>query len=439
MPRIRSRKTSSGALPYPASKPKPTTKKLTTTKPTTKKPNGKATAAAAAAVTAARKHANFINAMLESEFLELESPLPSTALGDLSNPILRVFKATNFVNVKDYSVMEPSVRLASHLLKHPSLRPMLRTILKHGNMIPLREKESSGNFLYRYPDDSAAAVTGDDVALIDTALDDLAEFVTFEAMGKHGPADARTAIIVKRKAKRVHTTETLPGHHSRVEYSLALLRRLEEASKPPSSKQDKPFLLVWRFSLAVQLAHEVCHALINAKDGRLKAFHAEPFFHGALTAEVGFAMEETLFGGSPALLWQEEQPDDEQATRVHHISKSKLSDLVGVYVLWSWPCTSIIRDYQAQNCALHMRKADMAALKPKDVAWRISLEDLSRFFDTAFWAQENPDTIFDRSVGFAFISNDKGERSPAEVSKQELRSYATRAFKISKRKAIVMK
>lgn len=430
MPCIRGRKISNGALPYTTSKPKPTTKK----------PNRKATTAAAAAVAAAaRKHDNLINAMWKSEFVEPESPLSPTTLGDLSNPILPIFRSTNFVNVKDYSVIEPSVRLASHLLQHPSLRPMLRTMLKHGKMIPLREKESSGNSLYRYPDDSADAMTDDDVALIDQALDDLAGFVTFEASEKHGPADARTEIIIKRRSKRDHRTETLPGHRSRVEYSLTLLKRLEKASKPSPSKQDKPLLLAWRFTLAVQLAHEVCHVLTNAKDGRLKAFHAEPFFHNALTAEVGFVMEETLFGGSPALLWPEERPDEEQATRVHHKSAGKLSDLVGVFVLWPWPCTSIIREYQAQNCALHVRKADMAALKPKDVAWRVAISDLARFFNTAFWAQENPDTIFDRSVGFAFTSDAEGQRSPAEFSKQELRDYALSAFKISKRKAIVEK
>jgi hypothetical protein len=282
-------------------------------------------------------------------------------------------------------------------------------------------------------------MTVDDVAMIDRALDELSGFVTFEAMAEHGPADARTEIIIKRRSKRDHRTETLPGHRSRVEYSRTLLRRLEKASKPSSSKQDKPLLLVWRFTLAVQLAHEVCHALVNAKDGRLKAFHAEPFFPDALTAEVGFAMEETLFGGSPALLWAGEQPDDEQATRVHHKSAGKLSDLVGVFVLWPWPCTSIVREYQAQNCALHMRKADMAALKPKDVAWRVAIGDLARFFDTAFWAQENPDTVFDRSVGFAFTSDAKGQRSPAEFNRQELRDYELTAFKISKRKAIVEK
>ena len=430
MPCIRSRKISSGALPYSTSKPKPTPKK-----PAPKKPNGKATTAAETA--AARKHDNLINAMLKSEFVEPESPLPPSALGDLSNPILPVFRDTNFVNVKDYSVIEPSVRLASHLLKHPSLRPMLRTILKHGKMIPVGEKSSSGKPLYQYPDDSADEMTDDDIALIDKALDDLAGFVTFQAKGKHTPANAMTEALVKRAPKQDHRTETLPGHRSRIEYSLALLRRLEKASKPPPSKQDKPLLLVWRFTLAVQLAHEVCHALTNAKDGRVKAFAVEPFFAGALTAEAGFTMEDALFGGSTSLLWADEQPKDEFATRVHYKSKGKLSDLVGVFVLWPWPCTSIVREYHAQQSALHMRKADRAVLAPKDIAWRVAVSDLARFFDTPFWAQENPPTIFDRSVGFAFSSDNRGERSAAEISKQELGDYDLSAFKVSKRKAIV--
>jgi hypothetical protein len=275
--------------------------------------------------------------------------------------------------------------------------------------------------------------------LIDASLDELAGFVTFRAKLKQSAGNAVTVPLTKRHPKRDHRTPTLPGHRSNVEYSLAQLRLLTKASKGPVAKRDIPLLLVWRFTLAVSLAHEVCHALVLAKDGHSRQFDTEPFFHGALTAEVGFAMEEKLFGGSPSLLWADEQPNAAGATQVYYKSKGKLSDLVGVYVLWPWPCTSIVRDYQAHNCGLYMRKADMEALASKQVAWRIPLENLARFFETVFWSRDDPTTVFDRSVGFGISCDDVGERTAAEVSKEELGQYATSAFKISRHKAIIKK
>jgi hypothetical protein len=435
MPCTRNRKTpntdTDRALPYSINKPNPTKQSKTTT---TKKPKAKSTAKPSPIF---RKQQIIINAMLQSEFVASEDPLPSSALGDLSNDILPIFRAANFPDVKDYEVIKPSVRLASHFLQHASLHHMLRTILKHGKMTPVGEDDSEGKPMYAYPRNTRK-LNDNDVSLIGKSLDELAKFVTFRENAKHTPANAST-VALDKPTKVKYKTKTLRGHRSRIEYSAALLETLTKATKASAKKQDVPLLLAWRFMFAVQLAHEVCHALMYAKDGHKEEFDTEPFFPKATTAEVGFTMEETLFGGSPSLLWAEEKPTRKGAVKAYHKSKGKLSDLVGLSVVWPWPCTSIVREYQAKDCGLWMRKADMEALESKDVAWRVPLTDLAEFFNMSFWAQENPPTHLERSVGFAFSCDANGVKSAAEVNKRELRRYVPKGYTISEHKALVEK
>jgi len=446
MPCIRNRKTSDRTPPYPSSKPKTKEPKTKEPKPkqpkSTKKPKGKPTKTTSPI---SEEQQDIINHMLQSEFVAHEDPLPQSALGDLSNDILPVFRAANFPDVEDYEVIEPSVRLASHLLQHQSLQHMLRTILKHGKMIPLGEDDVENKPMYAYPHNTRK-ITNDDVSLITNSLNELAAFVTFRETDEHTRGNASTHPLTKSTRVK-HKTKVLQGHRSRIKYSADLLETLTQAIiKTPAKKKNKrkqediPLLLTWRFIFAVQLAHEVCHALVYAKDGHNPEFDTEPFFAKATTAEVGFAMEEILFGGSPSVFWADEKPSKKEAFRRYQLnSKGKLSDLVGLSVVWPWPCTSIVREYQAQDCGLWMRKADMDALEPKDVAWRVPLTDLAEFFDTQFWAQDDPDTHLDHSVGFAFACDESGAKTPAEVNKEERRRFVPKGYTINKHKAIIKK
>ena len=81
----------------------------------------------------------------------------------------------------------------------------------------------------------------------------------------------------------------------------------------------------------------------------------------------------------------------------------------------------------------------MAALEPKDIAWRVPLTEMVRFFDTAFWAQANPPTQLERTVGFAFSSDENGDKAPATVSTRALSLYTPGGYRVSKHKAIVRK
>lgn len=109
--------------------------------------------------------------LMRSEFARVEAAPSPSALGDLTNPILPIFRPTNFPDIEKYDKIAPSIRLASLLLQHASIRPMLRTILTHGPLIPLGEVDDddpdSPKELCAYPP-NLKPVTRRDVKLIET-------------------------------------------------------------------------------------------------------------------------------------------------------------------------------------------------------------------------------------------------------------------------------
>jgi hypothetical protein len=381
-----------------------------------------------------------IEDIYKSGFVKTELPLPPNALGNLTNEILPIFRHANFLEItsKVYNkVVVPSARLASLLLHHPSLHTMFRTILAHGPLIPLGEDDNAGDPLYRYPA-NFAPITAGDIALIHVSLRELAEFVTFRSSAKlqtycgrtnSTEADTRTTL----DAQTMH----LQGRGSTIFYCPKLLSMLTHATRTFPATQDVPLLLAWRFHFAVLLAHEACHALVFAKDGFMDELDTEPFMPNAVTAEIGFTMEETLFGGHFAFLWETNQLSDAEAQQKHLKAPGTVSDFVGLPVVWDWPCTWIAKDYLKDNCAMWIRQADRAVLSNIDYAFRVPLADLARFFQREFWAAGNPNVRLARKVGFAFRSDKNGVKAPHLLGLATFKNRFPEGYELSEQKAII--
>lgn len=447
-PTTKSASRSQRAVPYPLEKPQVRAKattgakapKVKFPKTTTKATKPKATATATP-TKAQQTRAN--NHLLASEFVTMEAPLPASALGDLSNDILPLFSKANFpdLSAKIYDeVIAPAARLASRLLLHPSLHTMLRTIVAHEPVIAIGENDTNGKPLHRYPANSRP-ITDNDIALIKTHLTELAQFVNFEssidadlpwAAGHTDPIQAKD-----ESPTEIVSTTHLDGLRSRVKYCPKLLALLTKYTTSLRRTKDYPILLAWRFHFAVQLAHEACHALVFAKDGRRPAFDVEPFFPGKKVAETGFSVEEALFGGVVSFEWDRQKPNARGVFRKHFKAEGKVSMFVGIPVVWDWPATWLVNEYLASGCALWMRQADKARLAKQDVAWRVPLADLARFFSDEFWVQENPVVRLERKVGFAFTSGDAGERFAHIIPKKNLERCVPEGYELSKHKAIV--
>jgi hypothetical protein len=391
---------------------------------------------------------NATNFILESEFVAIEAALPPKALGDLKNDVLPIFKYANFpeVSPKVYEdAILPSARLASLLLLHPSLHHMFRTILDHEDLIEIPgETDSAGKQFFSYPA-NLRPITAADIELIHVSLHELGDFVKFEQDPNLSvPTTAHTKMDTegpRRPGEPI--TPHLSGRSSTINYCPKLLGKLTRATANLRKTKDVPLLLAWRFFFAVQLAHETCHALTFAKDGHLKhgdldALDTDPFFPGALISEVGFTMEVALFGGHPAFLWETELPNASGACKVHKKSARVASNFVGVPVVWPWPCTWLVKDYAFHTLSgMDLRAADRAVLAEVDYAWRTPIAGLARFLKTAFWEDAEPMMRLERSVGFAFTSNNQGEREPYVPEEDALKSAVPRGYEVSKHNAIV--
>ncbi|KAM0716065.1 hypothetical protein Q7P37_008579 [Cladosporium fusiforme] len=387
---------------------------------------------------------------MRSEFGRIEKAPPASALGDLSNAILPIFRAENFPDVRDYDAIAPSTRLASKLLKHHSIQPMLRTILTHGPLISTGEVDNddpkSPKELFEYPPDTTR-VNRRDTRLIDASLDELADFVEFRADPAF-PLGTAATVAVSGCNKN---TRWLRGVRSVTTYSAAIQDiLLNEANRIQQNRRrqpDMPLLLAYRFSFAVELAHEVCHALAFARDGRSRDIETDPFLPDHPVAELGFAMEQTLFGGHFNMLWDEPETPTEQSQqqaaaeadefKFHRKNARAASDLVGLPVLWSWPCTWIYKDYVHNKCGIWIREADRVLLPPKDIAWRVPVADLARFFSMEFWEHGVPEVRLERKVGFAFSCNEQGEKKPAYFTARQVEVHVPEGYEVSGDRAIV--
>lgn len=376
-----------------------------------------------------------IHNILAGEFAAIEKPLSPSALGDLSSPIHPIFRAANFPDVKDYSVIAPSARLASLFLRDASVQPILRTILFHGPLIPLGENDNDGKPLYQYPADPRP-VSPKDIRMIDATLDEFAEFVSFTFAKARFRGSAFTDAVPNTRPGSTQSKH-LPGICSETKLSRASLDALVKATKQFARTLDTPLLVTLRFNLAVELMHEACHALNIAKDGHLASNDTEPFFPGAMTAEIGFAVEEALFGGHYTMLWDGDAAQDPGALLKHLKAPGKVSDLVGLPVVWNWPCTWTWRDYRNINGALWVQSAQWANMPQKDIAWRVPVAELAKYFTMAFWSQVSPSLRLPRDVGFAFKCDQKGQKRPATMTAANLRQYAPVGYHLDKYRTII--
>lgn len=382
----------------------------------------------ASAATAARDN------LLNSEFARHEPPLSPSTLGDLSNRILPLFKKTNFPRLtpEEYKVIQPSLRLASQLLKHSSLQPLLRTIVFHGPLQPLDMVDpDDGKSLFEYPIDSNP-ITPTDTANNIAALGELRHFVKFsmKLVNFNGNAAATKPLNGKKPPKNTRTKiKHLHAIRSSVKIPSDVLKHLVEATDNFPSTQDVPALLGRRFHLAVDLVHEVCHALGYATDGHLKEYDTEPLMPGARIGEIGFTTEQTLLSGHFEVLWHKDKN-----AKMHEKSEGELSDFIGLPVLFDWPSSCTVKDYAHHNLCMSVRQGVQDSLPEKEVAWRVPMSDLARFFKTEFWEQEPASLALERKVGFAFTSDRKGAVRKFCDADEDV---VPKGYKVSKHSAIV--
>lgn len=347
----------------------------------------------------------------------------SKGFTDDNAPIHAVFAKRNWMSslTEDgYDALKPSMRLASRFLTSRQIRPMFHTMLSHGPLQSLGEKDTDGLMKVTYPDDDCRTdriIDPAAIQLIEAALDELATCIEFKTHedGCHTQAGP--------EGLRPSTARFPQGAASTVYLRSSLIERLADPHEAFFTAQDHPLLIAKWFEFATQLVHEVCHAFQNHVAGDLET---EPFFgHDALLAETGFEAENRLLGGQFSIMWNTNEVGH-YSWQIHKLPSGQLSELTGIPVLWRWPCRGTWQEYMNYNSGIWERERYIREAPKTDIAWRVMIEHMQPYFTSAFWTaagqSERLDFLFlPKKVGYPFRFDANDVSMPATISADDLR------------------
>lgn len=205
------------------------------------------------------------------------------------------------------------------------------------------------------------------------------------------------------------------GYRSTTKLPMYLYDNLQRAM----DTQDVLLLMHSGFELAITIVHELAHAARNCLSGK---HDMEPFFGHNPIAELGFELESLIFDGHSWMMYSDGPGP--------YTFEGKKSGLQGVLVLSEYPNQGVVNDYKdfgEDGEGVSKRDDDDGgtALKPLDVAWRVPLKFLEKFFDPAWWNgnfRAVGATHPERTVGYCFRTDEKGARIPV------IRSTAERKY-----------
>lgn len=288
-----------------------------------------------------------------------------TGLGDLdarSASINPIFSRSNFVSeTLVWPVLEPSLRLASRFLQSVQQRTMIAVMWRARRAkrtIP-GEKDNKGSQLERYPNAAIRRAMQDDsdasTLEIDAIMDELSQCIRLDEAKIATEAKARDGTNTQVRAEPLTSQgfTHLDGNGGTIYYDTDMYLDLLKATRTPLKSSDVPNLLILRFQFAITLVHEVMHALQDAIYGELDT---DPFHGGDQLAETGFKAECTLFDGQFDVLSSARSPRGRTMVRTSMLSEDIPSELVGIPLVWRWPCRTTMMRYTHYNLGISARK-----------------------------------------------------------------------------------
>lgn len=364
-----------------------------------------------ATLPAKRKAANNV---WKSLFMKTEI-VPTAGFGGtpLDNTIHPLFAESQFEGVDDYEVLRMPARLATNLLESEALPSMFWTMLNHRELydecyfkadrylheLPERDHGGEKQYAYRSPVDSEwYGFEAHGKLHISAALVNLVPFVHFRISDTPAEGAVTNGLVGEEVSYEEHggRADLRPypmGVKTETNISRNTYSRLRDATNDyDDDNGDLAYLLQLQFEFAVMLMHEICHCLLWATEGELGY---EPFFPASddadppdfegvartkPTAELGFEAETRLFGGYPAMLF-----DDCHVVRLAPISSTAATEeskLQGVPVCWKWPHGALLSKYRSEGDYIGVRTKQLPSM---ELAWRVPIEYFAKLFTNEFW------------------------------------------------------
>ena len=344
---------------------------------------------------------------MEHEYMALDE----LRIGLLRNQVHALFSESLRTAVPDYSVVEQSAKLASHFVECGVLDRLFLAIWdngKHGR--GWRSRTNPNKVGYEYPPedlDETVPITPADRIRVRKLLKTLSDNIYYRVDDK-ADAHAITHSLINDK---VPDKSFSKGERSRVKISVNIYNALRTAQ----CGKDAALLLRLQFEFAVVLVHEIGHALDNLCHGQLTWHH---FFGENAICETGFEIENRLFGGHLTMVY-EGWEDPKKYNRYHH--GGQRSSMSGVLVLWEYPYQGVVAAYG--NHGLLQERGELKAIRRFDVAWRVPITFLQRFFEESFWASEfpaNKNALRPKcSTGYCFRVDRYGASIPVTINREK--------------------
>lgn len=321
-------------------------------------------------------YASFVE---RSEFMKVEQ-ITNLHPASLDNPILPVFKQANFPEA-DYNMLRQILRLASLCLKAGIQQEdsiLVKIVNDSGQLVPLHEPfGDQDDEQYAFPQLPKGSAVEQEARRRRTfqELDRAATYVTFL------PSD---------DVKNGGCTEYKAPPNSTVRYSR---KQYDQIVNLTIYGSDPALLTVLRWEFAFTFAHELMHVLTNAQDYNGLEVYNEIYYSPdkaeAAIAEVGFEFEARLLGGwkLEKLYAQDVKKKAERLLR-HQYPDGTYSAFQGVMVIWEWPYRGVVEHYKDNGYPMGQRFRSGLCPGDIDVAYRVSIQFISRYFDKDFWAQK---------------------------------------------------
>lgn len=314
---------------------------------------------------------NFDVFLKNTDFAEIEESCDeSLPLGALGNDIHVLFQEAQFRDLPNdnFQVLEPSAQLASKFLESGTLDKFFHIIF-HGSTTSAGKIRKVNTRQYvtsdMDPDVEVAAPQIDDVK---RSLNQLAKHCHYR-IAKEVENQGTTAPL-----NQTHQIARYPsGCKSEMRISrIGFDKLVEVAGKSPI---DVPYLLTLQFEMAVLLLHELVHAcwhFVNGSEGQ------NPFFGDSIINELGFEMENVLFGGHLTRIYH----DEAAVKRYKHNNKKSL--LRGIVAVWDWPYQLQAQNYIKDKAVDLLYRKEPIEVRSLDRAWRVELQFLQQLFTDDF-------------------------------------------------------
>ena len=308
---------------------------------------------------------------------------------DLDNDIHPILQRDKFPQQLDYSVVEPSLRLATHLLQSDAMVVYVNAMFdgeyrsSDGKIADLSCLEylfadgdtrfDKANIFYPKPGQEQANLYMRARAAI--FLEQLADMVDLDFMTD--PTDQQNHGALARRVESplsFDCFQAFPGGcRTRIDLNWCLVNRLHWVTT------DEELLLA-RFNVARIITHELMHAATWAVFGDVPC---ELYYKDCPLSEAGYELEAQCFGG--LIEWSSRNlftPPWDYEGACTNAKMQKRQDLI---VLWEWPSDHTLQDYTTKGTCIGCRRP----FRQYDILWRIPMSFLEALFTNEFWTDND--------------------------------------------------